>query len=141
MLKKAFSLFAILQISGGKIAANSITTVHIQNGAVTNAKIAKNSVNGTQIQYGTIEGSDINSSTTININGVKIGGTLGTAMWNSHIPRANTITTVDTAGESQTSITIGTDGLPIVSYLDNTNYVLRIFHAGSILGFSNWTRR
>jgi len=55
----------------------------------------------------------------------------------------NTITTVDNIGEvgRTSSITIGTDGLPIVSYRDRTNQDLKVAHCGSILCISNWIRR
>jgi predicted regulator of Ras-like GTPase activity (Roadblock/LC7/MglB family) len=43
-------------------------------------------------------------------------------------PRINTITTVDSNGfvGLRTSVTIGTDGLPIISYFDNTNKDLKV---------------
>jgi restriction endonuclease S subunit len=31
-----------------------------------------------------------------------------------------------------TSITIGTDGLPVISYLNNTNYVLKVVKCGNV---------
>ncbi|MEI2672177.1 MAG: hypothetical protein V9G13_13935 [Marmoricola sp.] len=55
----------------------------------------------------------------------------GTAACNS----GNTITTLDSlnaVGEA-TSITIGTDGLGLISYLDNTNGDLKVLHCGNAL--------
>ena len=45
----------------------------------------------------------------------------------------NTLTTVDNTGDvgSYTSITIGADGLPIISYYDNTNGNLKVAHCGN----------
>jgi predicted regulator of Ras-like GTPase activity (Roadblock/LC7/MglB family) len=45
----------------------------------------------------------------------------------------NTITTVDGAGTSvgqYTSVTVGADGLPIISYYDATNTSLKVAHCG-----------
>jgi hypothetical protein len=48
-------------------------------------------------------------------------------------PRSNTITTVDSGGNvgRETSITIGTDGLPVISYLDWTNGDLKVAKCGN----------
>jgi len=45
----------------------------------------------------------------------------------------NTVTTVDSVGMVgiDTSITIGTDGLPVISYYDNTNGDLKVAHCGN----------
>ena len=47
-------------------------------------------------------------------------------------PLGNTATTVDNAGDigSGSSITIGADGLPVISYLDSTNAILKVLHCG-----------
>ncbi len=46
----------------------------------------------------------------------------------------NTMTSVDTAGNvgSYASITIGTDGLPVISYHDATNWDLKVLHCGDV---------
>jgi hypothetical protein len=57
-------------------------------------------------------------------------GAVGAALY---YPRPNTITSVDTGGDVgvDTSITIGTDGLPVISYYDNTNYDLKVAKCGN----------
>lgn len=50
----------------------------------------------------------------------------------SQIPRANVVTTVDaTSGGQYTSITIGTDGLPIVAHYDVSNGDLKVSKCGN----------
>ena len=46
----------------------------------------------------------------------------------------NTLTTVDSAGSVglETSIAIGADGLPVMSYHDSTNATLRVAHCGTV---------
>jgi hypothetical protein len=48
-------------------------------------------------------------------------------------PRSNALTTVDSGGYvgRYTSITIGTDGLPVISYYDETNTHLKVAHCGN----------
>jgi len=49
-------------------------------------------------------------------------------------PVGNVVTTVDDAGDvgQYTSITIGVDGLPIISYYDNTVEALKVAHCGDV---------
>jgi hypothetical protein len=66
--------------------------------------------------------------------GINIGGTLQQGIAHSRIPKANTITSVDTAGfvGEYTSITIGSDGLPVISYFDSLlNYDLKVVKCGN----------
>lgn len=58
-------------------------------------------------------------------------------------PRSNTVTTVDSTGSvgSNTSITIGTDGLPVISYYDSTNYDLKVAKCANAFCINNWSRR
>jgi len=53
-----------------------------------------------------------------------------TVPWNSRIPQSTLLTTVDNAADVGyfTSITIGTDGLPIISYFDNSLGDLIVVH-------------
>jgi hypothetical protein len=55
------------------------------------------------------------------------------AAYNRAAPADNDITTVDSDGGvgSHTSITIGADGLPLVSYYDATNSDLKVLHCGN----------
>jgi PKD repeat protein len=48
-------------------------------------------------------------------------------------PATNTITTVDSAGSvgTFTSIAIGADGVPVISYMDSTNLDLKVAHCGN----------
>ncbi len=70
------------------------------------------------------------SSLSIEGGGITIGNTLQQGSWHSSIPKDNVITTVDSTGSVGwfASITIGTDGLPIISYWDVTNFDLKIVH-------------
>jgi hypothetical protein len=62
---------------------------------------------------------------------------------NASCSSGNTITSVDTAGYvgSYTSITIGTDGLPVISYYDVTNYDLKVAKCANPFCLNNWSRR
>jgi len=46
----------------------------------------------------------------------------------------NTLTTVDSVGNVgyDTAITIGRDGLPVISYYDYTNHILKVVHCGNV---------
>ena len=52
---------------------------------------------------------------------------------NAACTASNTITTVDSTGDvgQYSSITIGTDGLPIISYYNTTNTDLKVLHCGN----------
>ena len=52
---------------------------------------------------------------------------------NAACSSGNTLTTVDSGGDvgSFNSITICTDGLPVISYRDNTNFALKVAHCGN----------
>jgi predicted regulator of Ras-like GTPase activity (Roadblock/LC7/MglB family) len=52
---------------------------------------------------------------------------------NAACSSGNTITTVDSGGDVGwcTSIAIGTDGLPVISYFDYTNFDLKVAHCGN----------
>jgi len=59
--------------------------------------------------------------------GLTIGDTPQTGVWNSNVPQSNEIITMDSdvVGRAS-SITIGADGLPIISYQDFTNSNLKV---------------
>jgi len=51
------------------------------------------------------------------------------------------LTTLDSTGDIgyDTSVTVGADGLPIISYLDSTNYDLKVAHCGNVTCSSSTT--
>ncbi len=54
--------------------------------------------------------------------------------WNSRIPQSTSVVTVDSSAAhvgQGTSITIGTDGLPVISYADRTNDDLKAVKCGN----------
>ena len=60
------------------------------------------------------------------------------------LERANTINTVDGAGADvgcDTSITIGMDGFPVISYRDVTNGDLKVAKCANQFCLNNWWRR
>jgi hypothetical protein len=62
---------------------------------------------------------------------------------NASCSLGNTITSVDTGGYVgyDTSITIGTDGLPVISYFDYTNVDLKVAKCANPFCLNNWSRR
>jgi hypothetical protein len=53
---------------------------------------------------------------------------------NAACTAGNTLTTVDSSGNLgySTAITIGRDGLPVISYYDYTNHILKVVHCGKV---------
>ncbi len=62
---------------------------------------------------------------------------------NTACTSGNTVATVDSGGfaGTYTSITIGTDGLPIVSFYDGSNGDLKVAKCGNTFCLNNWGRR
>jgi hypothetical protein len=62
---------------------------------------------------------------------------------NAACSSGNTLTTIDSGGNvgGHTSITIGTDGLPVISYYDVTNYDLKVAKCANPFCLNNWSRR
>jgi hypothetical protein len=62
---------------------------------------------------------------------------------NSYCSLGNTTYSVDTVGDVgyDTSITIGTDGLPVISYFDYTNVDLKVAKCANPFCLNNWSRR
>jgi len=62
---------------------------------------------------------------------------------NTACTSGNTVATVDSGGfaGTYTSITIGTDGLPIVSFYDGSNGDLKVAKCGNTFCLNNWARR
>lgn len=76
------------QAAEATIADNSISTVKIQNGAVTNAKLANNSVTTNNIVDRTIIGNDIAENTIESYN-IKNGTIIGADISNNTIEASN----------------------------------------------------
>jgi hypothetical protein len=89
---------------------------------------------------------DVGSSTSITIgaDGLPIISYYDTTNHDLKVAHCNDVlcaggdeskTTVDGTGDvgSRTSITIGADGLPIITYLDNTNVTLKVAHCANAL--------
>ena len=78
-----------------------------------------------------------NSTLNTNLNADLLDGKhtlqVGDALRRASPPQANTATAVDAGGDvgSYASITIGADGLPVVSHRDNTNGDLKVLHCGN----------
>ena len=62
---------------------------------------------------------------------------------NASCSSGNTLTTVDSAAYvgQYTSITIGADGYPVISYYDNTNHTLKVAKCANQYCLNNWWRR
>ena len=73
------------------------------------------------------------SSLSIEGGGITIGNTLQQGSWHSRIPKDNIITTLDSGGITgySSSVIIGTDGLPIISYYNTTNNDLKTIHCAN----------
>ena len=75
-------------------------------------------------------------STILGINAdVSVDCQVDAPLNRSLAPAGNTTTAVDTAGYvgMYTSITIGADGLPVISYFDGTNYDLKVAHCNDAI--------
>ncbi|MCX6695173.1 MAG: hypothetical protein NTU61_02605 [Candidatus Altiarchaeota archaeon] len=75
---------------------------------------------------------NVNVTGIINSNAVQVGGVPQTGVWNSRVPLNNSIKTVDpeySVGDD-TSITIGSDGLPVISYYDTLGNNLKVVKCG-----------
>jgi hypothetical protein len=114
---RAMKLDSGATVAGSQITAGTITTAQIADAAVTAAKLAGNGcVNGQVLQY--------NGSTWVCVT---LAGPLA--------PQANTLTIVDQPNNLRyTSITVGTDGLPIISYSNGDLIVAKCGNAACSAG-------
>jgi hypothetical protein len=88
------------------------------------------------VPAGFADGVDDDTTSWSGLTGVPAGfadGVDDDAAYNRAAPAANAITTVDSGGTIglYTSVTIGADGLGLVSYYDDTNADLKVLHCGN----------
>jgi|GEM_PF-1092534 len=71
---------------------------------------------------------------TLTGGGMMIDGISQIGTWNTNVPLANTITAVDSTGDvgQYVSMTIGTDGLPVLAYYDTTNGDLKVLKCSTV---------
>lgn len=136
-------------VASTQIADFGVTTIDIANNAITQAKLASNSVGSEEIIDGAIVAVDVDSSEVqrrvagacdegsvmVGIN--EDGSVICTAF---SIPPV--ITTVDISANvgSDTSIAIGVDGLPVISYRDRTAFALKVAKCNDLAcAFANET--
>jgi len=62
-----------------------------------------------------------------------VGGVASGITWNSRVPQSTSLTLVDFTGDvgRESSITIGTDGLPVISYGETFTTDLNVLHCGN----------
>src|SRR5437867_4081286 len=119
-----------------KLAADAVNSTNIVDGAIQLVDLAANSVDSSKITDESITGLDVSPNANLDITNLKIGGIPQLGMWNGRISLANTLNPVDSAqGEDQVgfdnSITIGTDGLPVISYFHAQLGDLKVLHCGN----------
>ena len=128
----------ILVIISGVVASSASAAYSL---GATNIifKTSSDGVSGQEVMRITSDGNVGIGTTTpqskLDVNGgIVIGGTPQKGEWNSRIPLANVITPVDSGGfvGGFTSITIGTDGLPVISYRDYVNQDLKVAKCGNV---------
>lgn len=129
----------------GLLGDNEIITGNWVN--TTNPWADTEVVDTLTVSGGTIDNSTIGASTasTGNFSNLTLNGNARKQYALHQLPRANTLTTVDSTTSastgSYTSITIGTDGFPVISYQDDTNENLVMAHMANEWGLNYWTRR
>ena len=72
---------------------------------------------------------------TLEGGGISIGGIAQVGRQNNRVPLGNTLSSVDTGGDmgSYTSLTIGPDGLPVISYSDTTTGNLKVTKCNDVV--------
>ena len=116
-------------VSATDLATGSVTSDEIADDTITTSDILDDTITTSDILDNTITGEDIADGTTIKAI--------------TQNPRSNLLSVPDATGSvgRDTSITIGTDGLPIISYYDNGNGDLKVAKCGSNICIPNWIRR
>ena len=145
----ASAIFSLKKVGTAQLVTGAVTSDKIADGSITGADMASGvALTGSvSIDSPTLALDSINhrvgigttgptSKLAIRGGGITIDGTLQTGVWNSRIPLANSLLTVDDPANAvgfYTSITIGTDGLPVISYYDSTAAALKVTHCGNAL--------
>lgn len=114
------AIIAADAVGASELATNAVDTTAVVNGAITAAKINSNEVQRR------IAGSCDSGQFVIAIN---VDGTLVCAAIYDFLFIPPVISTLDDPANSvgqHTSIAIGTDGLPVISYLDGTDGALKV---------------
>jgi hypothetical protein len=124
------------------VATGGITSTMIGNGAVGSAQIASGAVGSAQIASGAVGSAQIDTTQVqTRVSGTcPAGSTIqqingdGTVVCQTAAAQPGFATaTLDSTGDvgEYTSITIGTDGLGLISYYDNTNKDLKVAHCSN----------
>ena len=133
-------------VTSAKIADGTITTADIADGTITAADLATGSVGSTQIADGSVSSADLaagavgtaalaaNSVTAANVAFNYAGSTSEGGGAVSLERLGHFVTAVDSSGSVGTNIsmTVGEDGLPVVSYYDSTDVGLNVVHCGNL---------
>jgi hypothetical protein len=131
-------------------APGAVGTVELADSSVTSAKVLFNyagssTKGGKATNADLLDGRDSDAFTYTAGAGLVLSGTrfsLASADV-SLIPSQNTLTSLDTTGNVgyDTSVTIGSDGLGLISYRDGTNQDLKVAHCANKLCVPFFRRR
>jgi len=129
--------FTLKTVATNMIASGAVLTAKIANSNITAAKMAPGSVNSAAILDGSITKADVAAGSGIVTGAQSCLGKLVAGFDSSGNEICKSISfvrdstrTVDNVGDVglYTSIAIGTDGFPIISYYDATNGDLKVIH-------------
>jgi hypothetical protein len=123
-------------VGSAALADSAVDTGAIQNFAITQAKIAAGAIGSAQLALGAVGTAQINTNQVQAriagtcvigeyFRGVNADGSVAC----EPVPGVQRVTTVDDPANSVgvfSSIAIGADGLPVISYLDATAFTLKV---------------